>query len=125
MFGIKLKALRSGVEGEDLAAQYLESQGLRILARNYRTRYGEIDLIAKDKDTWVFVEVKFRVLASPLSAIEAVTVSKQKKIVGAALSYMKKHHLHEQNLRFDVITLEAGQIDWIPNAFESPIPYTF
>ncbi len=125
MFNFKLKALQTGVEGEDLAAQYLESQGLSIVERNYHTRYGEIDLIARQGDTWVFVEVKTRAYVSPLSAAEAVTRSKQKKMVGAALSFMKKRRLHEENMRFDVLTLEGETLDWIPNAFESPIPYTF
>ena len=114
-----------GVEGEEAAAAYLESQGLKIEGRHYQTRWGEIDLICRDRDTWVFVEVKARARASRPSAAEAITRGKQKKIVGAALSYMKKRRLKNQNMRFDVVLLEGNNVEWLRSAFEPTVAYTY
>ncbi len=117
--------LAFGVEGEEAAAAYLESQGLKVEDRHYHTRWGEIDLICRDNDTWVFVEVKARARASQPSAAEAITREKQKKIVGAALSYMKKRRLKNQNMRFDVVLLEGNGVEWLRSAFEPSVSYTY
>src|SRR5258708_5719478 len=93
--------------------------------RHYHTRWGEIDLICRDNDTWVFVEVKTRTRASRPSAAEAITLGKQKKIVGAALSYMKKRRLKQQNMRFDVVLLEGNDVEWLRGAFEPSVAYTY
>ena len=116
----------TGSQGEDAAARYLEARGLTVKDRHYQTRWGEIDLICRDQDnTWVFVEVKTRTRASHPSALEAITPAKQKKIVGAALSYMKKHRLQNQNMRFDVVAIEGADVEWIAGAFEPVTAYTF
>jgi putative endonuclease len=114
-----------GDDGEAAAARYLQTQNLTVLHQHYQTRWGEIDLICRDGDTWVFVEVKSRARASSPSAAEAVTPAKQRKIVGAALSYLKKHRLNDQAVRFDVVTLEGGRVEWFRSAFEPAFPYTY
>jgi putative endonuclease len=114
-----------GGSSEHEAACYLESRGLKIVARNFRVKQGEVDLIAKDNDTWVFVEVKARRSRQEISALDTITPAKQRRITMAALMYMKKNFLMGQSMRFDVVTLEAGQVDWIPSAFEPSSRYTF
>lgn len=114
-----------GAWGEDEAARFLQKKGLYLVDRHFQTRWGEIDLIFRDHDTMVFVEVKTRRHASQPSALDALTPAKQKKMVGVALLYMKKHRLADTNLRFDVVTIEAGHVEWLPNAFEPPALYTF
>ncbi len=91
-------------------------------ARGYRTRYGEIDLIARDGDTLVFVEVKSRRQGVPA---EAVTLEKQRRISLAALHFLRKHGLLDVRCRFDVVAIVwpdehgAPEIEHIPNAFEA------
>src|SRR6185437_3918670 len=77
-----------GDRGERAAARYLRSKGLRIITRGYRTRLGEIDLIARDGDTLVFVEVKSRRRGVPA---EAVTLAKQRRLTLAALQFLAEH----------------------------------
>jgi putative endonuclease len=115
----------AGQAGEDAVARYLESCGLQWVASGFRTRFGEIDLIFRDHKTWVFVEVKTRTHRNLPSAADAVTLAKQKRLVGAALSYMKMKRLEGQAMRFDVLLMEAGQIEWIRGAFDAPLTYTF
>ncbi|OGR89972.1 MAG: YraN family protein [Elusimicrobia bacterium RIFCSPLOWO2_01_FULL_59_12] len=122
---MKRSALERGAEGEDAAARYLEQKGLKVVQRHYQTRWGEIDLVCRDRDTWVFVEVKTRTRTSAPSAAEALTPAKQKKIIGAALSYMKKHRLKDEAMRFDLVTLEGGFLEWFAGAFEASGPYTY
>ena len=111
-----------GDRGERAAARFLRSRGLRVLARGYRTRHGEIDLIARDGDVLVFVEVKSRRHGVPA---EAVTDEKQRRITLAALHFLRKHGLLEVRCRFDIVAIvwpdERGepQIEHIPNAFEA------
>jgi len=110
--------------GEDRAALHLAEQGLRVIERRYRTRWGEVDLICRQEDTWVFVEVKTRTHASQPSAADAITPGKIHKLTKAALSYMKHKRRTGDNLRFDVVLIEAGRVEWIPNAFEPSSFYT-
>jgi len=117
--------LKLGNWGEDQASLYLQQQGLRLVDRHYRQKWGEIDLICRDGESWVFVEVKTRASLSQPSAVEAVTAAKRRRIVRAALSYMKWKRLQGQAMRFDLVLIEGGQIEWIPDAFESPEPYTW
>lgn len=114
-----------GDAAESLAEQYLIQQGLQPVARNYRSRYGEIDIICFGHNTWVFVEVKNRKNAFFGSAIEAVTVSKQKKIIAAAQHFLLCESAAKKrknaNIRFDVIgmeNLQANTITWIQSAFD-------
>lgn len=110
-----------GREGEDRAARYLSGRGYRILERNYRTRNGEIDLIALHRGEVVFVEVKTRTSDAFGAPELAVTPQKQRKMIKAALGYIKYKKLHQVPCRFDVVAIsgadEAG-VELIQNAFE-------
>jgi putative endonuclease len=99
--------LRRGQSGEDLACGYLERLGMHVLVRNFRCRVGEIDIVALDGDTLVFVEVKERRSDSHGAAVEAVTAEKRRRVVRAARVYAAAHRLTEAPLRFDVVA-----IDW-------------
>lgn len=107
----------TGCGGEDMAYKYLISKGYKILARNFKTKIGEIDIIAKDKGVIVFVEVKTRKSDFFGLPREAVTPSKQRKIRMVATQYLKLHGGLEQVCRFDVIDILAGEINHIENCF--------
>jgi putative endonuclease len=102
------RAVRPGQAGEDLACAYLLRKGLRIVERNFRCRSGEIDVIARDGETLVFVEVKERAGASHGGAIEAVTRAKRARVVRAARLYAAQHALSEAAVRFDVIAIDLA-----------------
>ena len=99
---------RRGDAGEDLACGHLRSRGMKILARNYRSRSGEIDIVADDGGTLVFVEVKERSSESHGSAVEAVTPAKRRKVVRAARAYAAAHGLSDSLVRFDVLAIDWG-----------------
>jgi len=111
-----------GEKGEAIAARHLIKQGYRIIEKNYRTKLGEIDIIAKDKDTLVFVEVKSRRSWQFGNPKAAVTPQKQRKISMVALQYLKSTHRSNASARFDVaavtITRDKPKIEIIKNAFE-------
>jgi putative endonuclease len=96
-----------GKQGEDLACQELERLGYAIVARRYRTRAGEIDIIASDAGTVVFVEVKARLDLSFGDPVEAVTLEKQRRVVAMATDYVARHDLDNTPCRFDVVTVDA------------------
>ena len=104
---------------EQLATEQLINMGYRVLARNYRNRFGEIDIIAKDGDTICFCEVKYRKDNGCGSALEAVGYSKQKKIISVARYYLMTHGLNEWTpCRFDVIAVDDDEVTVLKNAFE-------
>lgn len=115
-----------GQSGESLAVRHLQRAGYRILERNYRTKLGEIDIIAKDHDTIVFVEVKTRRSDHFGNPKWAVTPKKQRKISMVALFYLKSTQQSQAKARFDVVTispmLENTGIEIIKNAFELAYP---
>lgn len=115
-----------GRRGEDLAAEFLRRRGYKILERNYRTRYAEIDLIAKHRGILVFVEVKSRRSSAYGHPKEALTPAKQRRISMAALAYLKQEHALDRPARFDVVAVQSkdGQprIEVIANAFELAYP---
>jgi len=111
-----------GKKSESLAAKYLKKHGYRILEQNYRTKLGEIDIIAKDKGTIVFVEVKARrsyLFGNPKFA---VTPKKQRKISMVALYYLKETKQDNAKARFDVVAVSSikdkPDIEIVKNAFE-------
>ncbi|MBB5348918.1 YraN family protein [Desulfoprunum benzoelyticum] len=119
------KRIAFGKKGEDLAASHLLGLGYRILARNYRQRRGEIDIVARDGDCIVFIEVKSRMAGGRFSPGEAITAQKRRQIARVAQMYLAAHRLHDIPARFDVVAVlldAAGQwrIDHIPNAFDLP-----
>lgn len=113
------KKLR-GSKGEALAAEYLRKKGYKILAMNYFSRFGEIDLIAEKDGIVVFVEVKLRKNKNFATAGEHVTKSKQEKIIKTALMYLCKFE-EQKNSRFDVIEIyydgNINEINHLENSF--------
>lgn len=97
----------NGKLGEDYSCKYLEENGYSILKRNFHSRYGEIDIIAKKDDVIAFIEVKTRKANSLVLAEEAVNLSKQKKIILTAEYYLESLD-NEVIPRFDVITIETS-----------------
>ena len=110
--------------GERLAAQYLKEQGYQILEHNYRLRTGEIDLIAKEGERIVFVEVKTRRTLKFGVPQAAVTLAKQKQISKIALSYLQTHDMLDMPCRFDVVAIFLSskstpvKLEHIQNAFD-------
>ncbi|MDH5600577.1 MAG: YraN family protein [Gammaproteobacteria bacterium] len=109
---------------EKLAAQYLESKGLKLLERNFYCRFGEIDLVMLDNDSLVFVEVRYRRSNNFGSGAETITSGKQSKLIKTASVYLQQHaKMNQYPARFDVVSisgpLEAGnpELNWIENAF--------
>jgi putative endonuclease len=116
------KRQQFGKKSEDMAAKYLKKNGYKILQQNYRTKLGEIDIIAKDRDTIVFVEVKSRRSLQFGNPKWAVTPKKQRKISMVALYYLKSTKLSHVRARFDVVCIhrmnDKNEIEIIKNAFE-------
>jgi putative endonuclease len=119
-----------GESGENLACAELKRLGYVILERRYRCRVGEIDIIARQGEVTVFVEVKTREGDEFGGGREAVTAVKQRTIARVALDYMTRHRLHDRPCRFDVVvvgtrgatrgaTSGANRIEVIPNAFDA------
>jgi putative endonuclease len=106
-----------GGEKEDVACRYLEGRGLRLVTRNHRCRHGEIDLVMRDGDTLVFVEVRYRRSQRFGSAADSVDVRKQRRLTAAAGHYLQRHPT-PLPCRFDVLAIGAGdRVDWIRHAF--------
>lgn len=112
-------ARRRGEEAEELAARFLAGQGLAIVARNYRTRFGEVDLVARDGATVVFVEVRARSWSAFGGAAGSVDAGKQRRVVAAARHYLARLRA-EPPCRFDVLTIQGpqGRPTWIRGAFD-------
>jgi putative endonuclease len=113
---------RFGNQGEQLAVQFLQNRHIKILKQNFRTRFGEIDIIAKDKETICFVEVKTRSNQEYGEGVEAISKSKKKKIAHVAIHYLSQNNLEESPVRFDVISIElkghTHKINFFQDAFE-------
>ena len=108
----------AGRKAEELAERLLTGAGLAIIARNFRCRHGEIDLIAREGDTLVFCEVRLRTSQSWGGAAESITGRKQARIAAAARYFLTARP--EAPCRFDVLllqTLDVARIQWIRNAF--------
>lgn len=125
MFG-KIKqgaATPVGQQGESLACQYLSRQGYKVIVRNYRTKLGEIDIIAEEQGTLVFVEVKTRRGHQCGHPFEAVTCNKCRQISKVALEYLAETGREGQSARFDVVAIsfvgEAAPVfELVKNAFD-------
>ena len=119
-----LDSRSTGAHWEKAAESFLRSNGLKLLQRNFSSRFGEIDLIMEDDKTVVFVEVKYRTSRQHGSGADAVTFQKQGRISRTASWFLAKNpHRAEQYCRFDVISIDALKkdqgIDWIKGAFYS------
>lgn len=114
--------LASGKIGEEFAINFLKENGYKILVRNYRTGLGEIDIIAQDKDTICFVEVKIRRSDRFGLPQESILKSKQSKICRLALKFLKENNLLYRRARFDVVSIQyledRPRPNLIKNAFE-------
>ncbi|MCA1562332.1 MAG: YraN family protein [Acidobacteria bacterium] len=113
-----------GKSGEDLAVAELTRRGYAVLARRYRSRHGEIDIVALDGDTVVFVEVKARTTGEFGMASEAVTGWKQRRLTAMAVDYLARNRLTDRPCRFDVVAITqkergAPAVEVFPNAFAS------
>lgn len=115
--GVPTPAALAGRAAEDASAALLERHGLALVARNYRTRFGEIDIVARDGDTLVFVEVRARAGRGYGGAAASVDGVKQRKLVAAARHFLARLG-REPACRFDVVSWEGGRARWIRGAFE-------
>lgn len=100
-----MESYQAGLKGEEIATEYLINLGYKILERNFHSQQGEIDLIAQDKDTLVFVEVKNYSYRSYGSAVGAVRKNKKQSIIHAAQTYIYKNQIKDVYSRFDVLTI--------------------
>ena len=109
---------QAGQAGEEQAVQFLTRQGYQILARNFAVRGGELDIVARFKNTLVFVEVKQRASQAYGGPLAAVTPAKQKRLALAAVQYIKVKCPKFDSIRFDVVCVLPDRIEHVPNAFE-------
>ncbi len=113
-----------GRRGEQVAEEFLRAQGYVILVRNYRVSFGEVDIIAQDRQTLVFVEVRTHTGAAFGDPLASVNVRKQRQIAKAAWHYLARNGLLEREARFDVVGIrwenEQARLTHIKNAFELP-----
>ena len=111
----------TGDSAEQLACRYLQTQGLKLLQRNFYCRGGEIDLVMQHGDSLVFVEVRYRHRTAFGTAAETVSTSKQARIIHCANCYLARYRAWNEPARFDVVCIEGGasqrRIEWLQNAF--------
>ncbi|MCB1683535.1 MAG: YraN family protein [Pseudomonadales bacterium] len=116
-------ASATGRQGERVALRFLESKGLLLLEQNYRRPFGEIDLVMRERDCLVFVEVRVRRRSAFGDGFSSITAAKRKKLWRAASAYLKSHpQLQKLDCRFDAISITKDEQGfhpvWIPGAFE-------
>lgn len=114
----------AGAAFEQRACRELERAGLKLLDRNYTTRYGELDLVMRHGETVVFVEVRHRVRASHGDAMASITGTKQTRLINTAQLWLAAHPQHAQRTcRFDVVSYDGpadtAQMHWLQSAFEA------
>lgn len=112
-----INAYSKGIQGEELALDYCKKLGMILLQARYKTRYGEIDLIMKHKNTICFIEVKYRKNGIIGDGLYAVTRSKQRKLLLCAEKYIQDNNI-ECDVRMDVLEIVANNFNYIENAFE-------
>lgn len=112
----------SGNLAEKKACDFLQKQGLQLITQNFRCRLGEVDLIMRDQEHIVFVEVRSRSRIDYGTPIESVTVRKQTKILKTSIYFLQQRNwLNKVNFRFDIIGVNNNQFEWIKNAFTADI----
>lgn len=117
IFATMPHARRIGSDAEDLAAEFLLNQGYTLLTRRFKAGRGEIDLVALDGETLVFVEVKLR-QGRWFSATEAVTPQKKGRIVSASQAYLERYDGPERPVRYDVVAIDSAGVQHHVAAFE-------
>ncbi len=123
---MKAEHLKQGEDAEAACCKYLKSQGLKLVAKNFSCRNGEIDIIMLDEATLVFVEVRFRKNSTFGGGLESITYSKQKKLRRTAELYLQQNNQYK-NARFDVVSMSKNTqtsndkqeytFGWVTNAF--------
>jgi putative endonuclease len=114
------KHLEYGQQAEQQALDFLQSQGLKLQERNFRCKTGEIDLVMRDVETLVFIEVRFRQSNDFGRALETITYKKQRKLLATANRYLQMKHI-DSACRFDIVALNGSgstPIEWIKNAIQ-------
>jgi len=97
-----------GQSGEDAAAKFLKKNGYKIITRNYRCRYGEIDIIAREKNTWCFIEVKTIEKAEAESPFDTISAKKIEHIENSAAQYITENKLGNEKIRFDAVAIKSA-----------------
>jgi putative endonuclease len=111
-------SLNRGIEAEQQAYHFLLQQGLQLIERNFRCRYGELDLVMRDQAIWVIVEVRYRQSEVFGGAVASINAKKRARII-AATQYYQMIHALDVAIRFDVIAINGGgNLQWISNAFQ-------
>ncbi len=108
--------MTAGQEAERRAEHYLEQQGLTLVERNVRYPFGEIDLVMRHQQYWVFVEVKYRSGTQFGGALQALSPGQVARIRQAASHYLQIHRL-DAPCRFDLVAIDNGTLHWLPGAF--------
>ncbi|MCX4187221.1 YraN family protein [Methylophaga sp. OBS4] len=119
-----MSAREQGKQVEQQVCRFLQKQGMQLITRNYHSRGGEIDLIMQDRQTLVFIEVRFRKSRTFGSALESVNKIKQSRIIHTAEHYLQRHPVSQDACRFDVVAVSptaSGHYDfqWIKDAFQN------
>ncbi|PTR34876.1 putative endonuclease [Luteibacter sp. OK325] len=110
----------TGDHFEGAALSFLQARGLRLVRANFLCRHGEIDLVMRDGDTVVFVEVRYRRSAAFGGALGSVTAAKRRKLISAAHLWLAWHpHDARRPCRFDVLAFEGDAVEWVRGAFET------
>jgi putative endonuclease len=122
--------LHHGRLGEDAACRYLRQLGLKLLARNFAGRHGEIDLVFRDTECLVFVEVKARGMASWTRPANAVNQAKRRRLSRTALAYLRQARKPRVAIRFDVVEVllldgQVHELRHLPNTFSLSHPYRY
>ena len=125
--GLKNPSAAIGQQAEDIALKFLQTKGMRLIARNYRCKLGEIDLVMQDDAALVFIEVRYRKQSNFGDGAESVDFRKQQKIIRSAEHFLQQHRQYSQSpCRIDVISISRQQntdcqeaINWIPNAIQA------
>ncbi|MFW5431986.1 MAG: YraN family protein [Methylophilaceae bacterium] len=127
---MKINQNNAGLEAEKIAATFLINNGLKLVTQNYHCRYGEIDLVMKEADSLVFVEVRLRSNNQFGSAGASITAKKQQKLIATAQHFLQEHDSRsydsklysETACRFDAILMNKADLDhieWVRNAFDA------
>lgn len=114
-----------GIIGEELAVVELAARGYAVLARRYRTRHGEIDIVCEHEGTIVFVEVRARASAEFGRAAESITDAKKRRVCAMAVDYLARNQVANRQCRFDVVAVDnatgpSPEVTVYPNAFDAP-----
>jgi len=122
---MKLSQRNAGLAAEKIAATFLKNKGLKLVTQNYHCRYGEIDLVMKEANTLVFVEVRLRSNSQFGSAGASITAQKQQKLIATAQHFLQHHEktsYANSACRFDAVLMHKADLDsieWLRNAFDA------